>query len=277
MSLFKQYPISDARSEPVPERRPSPLPSRPPPPPTASSTTASPAAAPYEYSPGCMSDGTMSANHWAVQLFVKRIGHAVEEAEAEHAAQPENAPWHVMTGHRVSWWRAEKAGILQAGDRWTACRTHVEHLLADLGPGKWSLDIFKAIFVLGALSALPFPGYAAFWAFWGTNSAGTTADLVNEVVTRPRQVSADPTHRRAEPKPALITEPMNVSWIDKDYGMWAVRGYRDGWLPTVPHPNERRAKKQGADGDAGIMCGRTRAREPSGLLDAGVPFGNGQA
>ncbi|KAI0697719.1 hypothetical protein C8T65DRAFT_19371 [Cerioporus squamosus] len=185
MSVFQlQYEISDVRSEPVSvprlnSPRPQPLPFK-----TTSTTTTTHAGTPrtHERSAGKISEGTMPDNHPIVTQYVERTAHALQLAEAAHAAVPENAPWHVKTGHHVSWWRAEKGGFLQAGEGWEACRRHVEEVF-NLQPGEWSLAMIKAVFALGALSTFAFPGDTAFWAFWGKTSWTTTANLVDEVVS----------------------------------------------------------------------------------------------
>ncbi|RDX45696.1 hypothetical protein OH76DRAFT_1486173 [Lentinus brumalis] len=250
MSSFQiQYPISDARSEPIPEQRPS-----------TGVRVALPAVTPVprELSPGCMSDGTISANHPAVRQFVWYTARAVEGAEAAHAAKPENVWWHVTDGHHASWWRAEKAGNLPADDGWGAGRRLVERVL-NLEHDELSLQSVQAVFVLGALTALARPSRAAFWAFWGENSWTTTASLVDEVF------KADP---------ALITKPENATWDDKQFGTaCVVRKDRLKWLPSHAHPSERRDTQEAAEGDAGTTGGHTRVRRHTGLLDADVPFG----
>ncbi|RPD73713.1 hypothetical protein L226DRAFT_613853 [Lentinus tigrinus ALCF2SS1-7] len=129
-------------------------------------------------------------------------------------------PWHTTDGRRVSWWAAEKAAVVRAGDSWEVCHDHVDRML---NIGELRLPTIKAVFALAALKVLRSPHDLVFWAFWGLKAAERTAEMVDEVINN---------------HPTLITLPDSVVWTDKASALAAIQEIRRPILPTAVYPTQ---------------------------------------
>ena len=155
--------------------------------PAASTTVASPPL--YEFSPGCMSDGTISIGHPIVQRYVC---HATEVhlAAQDAAHNAKRGPytgraWHgIKTQSRsdiaadgkkpddiMSWWPVHFGGV-------TSPATVGEVL----GAPELKAETAEAVFALAALCVFNCTGKSAHWAFWGWNQREETLRTVFRVL-----------------------------------------------------------------------------------------------
>ncbi len=190
MSILNiQYQVSDARSEPAPVRRASSPRPRPQPPVVENDHALyqfSPLDDDDHYSPprrvlsrGEMEDGSIAVNHPAVERYLRCLKGSLQVSEYWHRGSPMGWPWHTSDGRCMTWWHAEKAGIVGRGDSWSVCHRSVEGTLDMVGLQRSTI---KALFALAALAVMRAPLDSVFWAFWGLKSAERTAELVDEVV-----------------------------------------------------------------------------------------------
>ncbi|RPD54013.1 hypothetical protein L227DRAFT_657907 [Lentinus tigrinus ALCF2SS1-6] len=165
-------------------------------------------------------DGSVSADHPAIRQYIDRLEERLNGWKEYHRSGPMAWPWHTTDGRCVSWWAAEKAAVVRAGDSWEVCHDHVDRML---NIGELRLPTIKAVFALAALKVLRSPHDLVFWAFWGLKAAERTAELVDEVVN---------TH------PSLITLPDSVVWTDKASALAAITEIRRPLLPTAVYPTQ---------------------------------------
>ncbi len=220
MSILNiQYHLSDARSEPVSVRRASSPRPRPQPPVVENDHALyqfSPLDDDFHYSPprrvlsrGEMEDGSIAVNHPAVERYLRCLKGSLQVSESWHRGSPMGWPWHTSDGRCMTWWHAEKAGIVRSGDPWSVCHRSVEGTLDMVGLQRSTI---KALFALAALAVMRTPRDSVFWAFWGLKSAERTAELVDEVIRKylfhlrpePRLTCCPPRHLPTAHHPSAI-------------------------------------------------------------------------